>query len=324
MSYYGEWKPYVPVAQRRAKAQRKMAALRKKGVDIQPIKIDGRKIATTFWGDAWCQHLESFSDFSNRLPRGRTYVRNGSVCHLVMKKGHIEAKVVGTEIYEVRVTIKTLSKQHWNQIKAKCSGQIGTLLELLQGNLSDNIMTVVTDRTTGLFPKPAEIQFTCDCPDYAYMCKHVAATLYGVGARLDDDPSLLFRLRGVNHDELIEAQVAAPAGTGKGKSKRLASENLGDVFGIELDTESESLAPKKKSPVRSTKKVAIKKRATSRKGRTTKKKTATRKKVKTKVVATKKPPKTTVKKKAKATVRKKAAKKSRVRKTAATTTIEGN
>ena len=101
------------VAERRRKAAKKMDALRKKGVDIQPVTIEGRKIASSFWGEAWCDHLESFSDFENRLPRGRTYVRNGSVCHMAVAKGEIEAKVSGSELYNVKVSIKTLPGKKW-------------------------------------------------------------------------------------------------------------------------------------------------------------------------------------------------------------------
>ncbi len=261
MSYYGDWKPYVSVAKRRAQATKQMVALRKKGVDIQPIEIEGRKIARSFWGEAWCDHLESFSDYGNRLPRGRTYVRNGSVCHLAIKKGNIDAKVIGSELYEVQVRIDTLEKRKWNAIKKQCSGEIGSLLELLQGDLSDNIMTVVTGRKQGLFPRPAEIHFDCDCPDWAGMCKHIAAVLYGVGARLDNDPSLLFRLRGVNHQDLVDAQVAIPGGTGKGKAKKLSADNLGDVFGIDLDSDDKSTATSQK-PIRkmTTKKKTAKKK----------------------------------------------------------------
>jgi uncharacterized Zn finger protein len=200
MAWYQQWAPYVPVAERRRRAMRKMNALRKKGVDIQPIEIEGRKIAKTFWGEAWCDHLESFSDFENRLPRGRTYVRNGSVCHLAMAKGKIEAKVSGSQIYNLRVRIKTLPAKKWRDVKRRCAGQIGSLLELLEGNLSDHVMEVVTDRKAGLFPLPGEISFDCDCPDWAVMCKHVAAVLYGAGARLDEKPELLFTLRGVKHE----------------------------------------------------------------------------------------------------------------------------
>lgn len=311
MSRYGSWAPYVPVAKRRAQAQKKMASLRKKGIDIQPIEIEGRKIARTFWGDGWCDHLESFSDYSNRLPRGRTYVRNGSVCHLAIKKGQVEAKVAGSDIYEVRVKIDTLSATQWDAIKKQCSGQIGSLLELLQGKLSDRIMSVVTDRRTGLFPKSAEIKFGCDCPDYASMCKHVAAVLYGIGARLDDDPSLLFRLRGVNHEELIETQVAVPSGTGKGKSKRLTTDSLGDLFGIELDSTTDSSQQKNKKVSNTT---GAAKAKPNKKKASVKKKTANKS---TKLAAKKAPSAT---KTSKATKTAKATKTSKATETAKATT----
>jgi uncharacterized Zn finger protein len=235
---YGGWAPYVPVAERQRRAKKKMEALRKKGVDIQPIEIEGRQIAKTFWGRAWCDHLESFSDFENRLPRGRTYVRNGSVCHLAISKGTIEAKVAGSELYTVNISIKTLPSTKWDAVKRKCSGQIGSLIELLQGKLSDHIMEVVTDRQEGMFPLPGEISLKCSCPDYAVMCKHVAAVLYGAGARLDAKPELLFTLRGVNHEDLIQADAerAVANATTRGKSKRLKTSEIGDVFGIELES----------------------------------------------------------------------------------------
>ena len=293
MSWYS-WAPYVPVAQRRRRAQRKMEALRKKGVDVQPVEIEGRKIAKTFWGEAWCDHLESFSDYENRLPRGRTYVRNGSVCHLAMAKGKIEAKVAGSELYNLRIGIKTLPGKKWAAVKRRCAGQIGSLLELLQGNLSDHVMEVVTDRTEGLFPQPGEISLRCDCPDWAVMCKHVAAVLYGVGARLDERPELLFTLRGVNHEELIEtdAEMAVSAATTGGKSKRLAAADLSDVFGIDLDAgnpdqpqqaKAAKKARKKRSPVKraakkGTGKTAKKKPAKKATKKTAKKKRAPRKK----------------------------------------------
>lgn len=236
---WNSWKPYVPVAKRRQQAAKRMEALRKKGVDIQPIEIEGRKIAKTFWGEAWCSHLESFSDYANRLPRGRTYARNGSVCHLAIKKGNVEAKVSGSELYNVQVHVKPLTAKKWGALKRQCSGQIGSLLELLQGDLSDHIMQVVTDRKEGLFPLTGEISFECDCPDWAVMCKHVAAVLYGVGARLDQDPALLFLLRGVNQDELIDAdaQITVPGAARSGGTKRLAPDDLGDVFDIDLVTD---------------------------------------------------------------------------------------
>jgi uncharacterized Zn finger protein len=258
--YYNDWKPYVPVAERRRQAQKKMDKLRAKGVDIQPIEIEGRKIAKTFWGEAWCNHLESFSDYANRLPRGRTYVRNGSVCHLAISEGKVEAKVSGSELYNLRINIKKLPARKWEAVKQRCAGQIGSLVELLQGKLSDHVMEVVTDRKEGLFPRPDEISLHCDCPDWATMCKHVAAVLYGVGSRLDTRPELLFKLRGVDHEELIDtnAQAAVSAATTGGSSKQIAADNLGDVFGIDLDVGSPEPAEPEPSATKASKKPASK------------------------------------------------------------------
>jgi uncharacterized Zn finger protein len=254
MGWY-QWEPYVPVAVRRQRAFKKMQKLLKKGMNIQPVEIEGRKIARTFWGEAWCDHLESFSDYENRLPRGRTYVRNGSVCHLDIAKGEIEAMVSGSELYKVKITIKTLPKKKWTDVKTRCAGQVGSLLELLQGRLSQGVMSVVTDRNKGLFPRPGEISLKCNCPDWAVMCKHVAAVLYGVGARLDEKPELLFLLRGVDHEELIstEADMVATATAGaKSGRRRIADDDLADVFGIEM---SKTASPARAKRSRSREKV---------------------------------------------------------------------
>ena len=263
MSWYA-WRPYVPVAVRRMRALKKMEKLRKKGLDVQPVEIEGRKIARTFWGKAWCDHLESFSDYENRLPRGRTYVRNNSVCHLDIAKGEVKAMVSGSELYKVKVAIRMLARKKWNDVKNRCVGQIGSLLELLQGRLSKNVMTIVTDHNKGLFPLPKEISLKCNCPDWAVMCKHVAAVLYGVGARLDEKPELLFLLRGVNHEELISTEAgavaAATAGT-KGGRRRISDDALADVFGIEM---SEKAPPTKAKPSRGRKKATPKSKKTSK------------------------------------------------------------
>lgn len=241
MSYYG-WKPYVPVAERRAKALRKIKKLKKQGMHIQPVEIATRKIATTFWGKAWCNHIKSFSDYENRLPRGRTYVRNGSVCHLAIEQGKISAIVSGSSLYNVEINIKPLPSEQWLNIKTKCSGQIGSLIELLSGKLSDNVMNAVCHQQQGLFPTPSEISLSCSCPDWATMCKHVTAVLYGVAARLDHSPHQLFLLRGVNHEELIDVSTVISDVTQKGKSKRKRIDDtaLTDVFGIEIENKNET------------------------------------------------------------------------------------
>jgi uncharacterized Zn finger protein len=224
------------MAQRRAKAIRKMAKLIKKGQRISPVEISGRTIASTFWGKAWCDNLESYSDFSNRLPRGRTYVRNGSVLDLQIEPGKVTSVVSGSELYRATIKIKPLKTATWKVVKTTCGQQIGSLVELLQGNLSKGVMEIVTARGGGLFPSPKEIEMSCSCPDWAGMCKHVAATLYGVGNRLDHQPGLLFTLRQVDHMELIAEAGSPVATTFRGKKKLIATSDLADVFGIELDS----------------------------------------------------------------------------------------
>jgi uncharacterized Zn finger protein len=241
MSWWS-YRPYVPVAERRAKAIRKMGKLAKKGQKFSPVKIIGRKIATTFWGKAWCNNLESYSDFSNRLPRGRTYVRNGSVLDLQIEAGRVTSVVCGSEIYRIAIKIKPLNGPAWKAIRTKCGQQIGSLVELLQGKLSKDVMAIVTEPRSGLFPAPHEIEMSCSCPDWAGMCKHLAAALYGVGNRLDGQPELLFTLRQVDQMELITQAGSLIITPAPSKRKSIAAADLADVFGIEFD---ESLAPER-------------------------------------------------------------------------------
>jgi uncharacterized Zn finger protein len=242
-----DWKPYIPVAERRRKALREMEKRRKKGHDISPVVIEGRQIARTFWGKSWCENLERYSDYANRLPRGRTYVRNGSVVDLQIGPGEIKAHVSGSSLYAVTLKIAPVSKKRWNAICKDCSGGIESLVELLQGRFSKGVMERICRQGEGLFPTPAEIRLDCSCPDWASMCKHVAAVLYGVGARLDDQPELLFRLREVDEKELIAtAGTGMPlAGRGPAKEKLLAGEDLAAMFGIDL-AEAPEEKPKRK------------------------------------------------------------------------------
>jgi uncharacterized Zn finger protein len=235
MSFYG-YKPYVPVSVRKEKALRQISKLQKKGLQAQPITARKGKIATTFWGKSWCEHIESFSDYANRLPRGRTYVRNGSVCHLAIEPGLVTAIVAGSSIYNVTIKFQLLDKSKWQAIQKTCAGKIGSLLDLLAGKLSDGVMDVVCNKNNGLFPTPKEINLSCSCPDWATMCKHVAAVLYGVATRLDASPEQLFNLRGVNHAELIDLSKAAVGITKDGatKKRRLANVELSEIFNIDL------------------------------------------------------------------------------------------
>ncbi|VAW83290.1 zinc finger, SWIM-type [hydrothermal vent metagenome] len=257
---YGRWAPYVSVAQRRAKAAKEMKKLVKKGLNIQSVVIEGRKIARTFWGAAWCNHLEKFSDYANRLPRGRTYVRNGSVCHLAISEGKVEAIVSGSSLYKVNIEITPFSAKKWKSIRKQCFGQIGSILELLQGRFSDNVMNIVTHEKQGLFPLPGDIKLSCNCPDWAELCKHIAAVLYGVGARLDHQPELLFLLRNVDHQELITAELnIAASSTGTGKRRRLATKHLSGVFGVDMEEPAKPVRKKKMTKKKSIQKTTKKK-----------------------------------------------------------------
>lgn len=236
MDSWGYYRPYVSAAERRRKAEKTAAKMVRKGQKLSPIKIDGRMIAQTFWGKAWCDHLESFSDYENRLPRGRTYVRNGSVIHLSIAEGKIEALVQGSSLYTVKIDIKCVDQKKWKTLLESCSGEIDSVVELLQGRLSSSVMKTITDRQNGLFPQPKEISLSCSCPDWADMCKHVAAVLYGVGARLDQEPELLFKLRHVDHLELINKATLKAPQKRSAKAQDLNDQDLSNLFGIEIDS----------------------------------------------------------------------------------------
>ena len=231
-----EWKPYVSVAERRRKAALEMQRLKKKGHPVSPVVIEGRTIARTFWGKAWCDNLERYSDFANRLGRGRTYARNGSVVDLQIAAGDVAAMVSGSELYRVSVKVAGVPKARWTSICGDCAGAIDSLVELLQGRFSKGVMERICQQKTGLFPAPAEIEFSCSCPDWASMCKHVAAVLYGIGARLDERPELLFKLRKVDEKDLI-AKAASGLPVSKSRpsaEKVLATDGLSELFGLEM------------------------------------------------------------------------------------------
>lgn len=242
---WGDWKPYVPVAKRRAQAEKAVAKAKKAGKAMQPVIIEGRAIAKTFWGKAWCDNLEAYSDYENRLPRGRTYVRNGSVVDLAIEPGRIRAQVIGSSLYTVEIAIAALPEARWKKLAQECTGSIASLVELLQGKLSKAVMERICAPKTGLFPAPREIRFECSCPDWATMCKHVAAVLYGVGARLDEAPELLFTLRQVSANDLVAQAAELPAAGKKAppRGRVLDDDRLADVFGIEMA--APDAAPKK-------------------------------------------------------------------------------
>ncbi|MSQ73296.1 MAG: hypothetical protein EXR27_18740 [Betaproteobacteria bacterium] len=283
---YYQWKPYVPVAQRRRNAERAAARQQKKtGRTLSPVSAARGAITSTFWGKAWCANLERYSDFANRLPRGRTYMRNGSVIDLTIAAGKISAQVMGSDLYQVSVNIAAVPATQWQALGGDCAGSIDSLVELLQGRLSNAVMERICRPQTGLFPSPKEIKFNCSCPDWAAMCKHVAAVFYGVGARLDEQPDLLFTLRKVDAKDLISRAGAGPQLAKKtpAAGRILDDSRLADVFGIEMaDTVAPALQ-EKMLPVAPGRKPA-KKKAPARKEKVVKRKVVKRKVVKRKVV----------------------------------------
>jgi uncharacterized Zn finger protein len=253
---YRGWRPYVSVAQRRRQAEREMQKRKKHGHAVSPVIIEGRAIVKTFWGKSWCENLEGYSDYENRLPRGRTYVRNGSVVDLQIKPGVINAWVSGSDLYEISLTVAPVAKSRWKSICDDCAGAIDSLVELLQGRFSKGVMERICRQSHGLFPTPAELKLSCSCPDGAYLCKHVAAVLYGIGARFDHQPELLFRLRGVDEKELIvKAGKGLPLVKQGLAPARVLGGDLSDIFGLDMGQSSAPKLPKKKA--RAAKKSAV-------------------------------------------------------------------
>ncbi len=257
MNYWG-YPRYVSVGEKKQNSKKKLEQLRKKNNDIEPVIIEGRTLAHTWWGKAWNNNLEGYADYSNRIGRGRSYVRCGCVLDLKISEGRVQSLVMGSETkpYSVVVNIKALEKSVWGKIKNVCEGKLGSLQELLLGKFPKALNAIFTAHGNGLFPSPKEIGFSCSCPDWASMCKHVAATLYGVGARLDKDPNLFFALRKIEINDLISETVKGKAKELLTKAKKKSSriiedQDLSSVFGIELDSDSK---PAKKIKAKATQK----------------------------------------------------------------------
>jgi len=243
MAWYGSggwdyYPPYVSVAEKKALGARALAPLLKKAKRAaEPVVAPrGRRFTTTFWGQAWADNLARYADLANRLPRGRAYLRNGSVLDLVIRPGQVEAYVAGSELYRVTIGLTPLAKMRWRRMVTRCTGRIGSLVGLLRGELSDEVLAVLTDAREGLFPSPRELALDCSCPDGARLCKHIAAVLYGVSVRLDTRPELFFDLRQVDQAELIGSATAGAVGRSRpAEGKRIAAGRLSAVFGIELE-----------------------------------------------------------------------------------------
>lgn len=302
MSGFRMWAPYVPVATRLFNATKAAESKAKKtGRTAQPVTVSGRRIGTTFWGKAWCENLVTWKDYDNRLPRGMTYLQNGSVVDLHITPLNADAIVAGSEPYTVQIQFKAIPQSHWTTLRKKCTSNINSLLDLLSGKFSSGVMEHLTSTQTGLFPAAQDLKMSCSCPDSSRCCKHIAAVFYAIAVRLDHQPQLLFQLRGVDHLELVAHAVNADnleRELSPTNSSDLQIDNLGELFGIELATSS-SEAPTLPEPAdnppnlrtETIKQTAVKKKSTPKQLTTPKKPTAanTKPAAKTKAVKKTKP-----------------------------------
>jgi len=249
--HYG-YPKYVSVAEKRAKAEKKLAALKKKNPGIQPVVIEGKALAKTWWGKAWNKNLERYADYANRIDRGRSYVRHRAVLDLQIQPGKVSGLVMGGAAapYRVTVTIKPTPQKQWQHIKNQCKGKMESIKQLMAGKFPKALEELFTQKEKGLFPSPKEIELDCSCPDSAVMCKHVAAVLYGIGVRLDQDPGLFFVLRKAKVNDLISETVKETKkdllNRSKKKSPKIIDEesrNLSDMFGIDLDMNGSAPLP---------------------------------------------------------------------------------
>lgn len=236
MSYYPS---YVSVEEKRAKADRQLKKLQKKHKDLEPIILEGRTIASSWWGKAWNRNLESYADYANRISRGKSYVRNHAVLDLKIRRGEVTALVQGSSSrpYHVEIRIDTLTPEQWRRITELCNRRIDSMEELLSGKFPKELEQLFQEQSYGLFPSPKQIHFDCSCPDYAYMCKHVAAALYGIGARLDKDPLLFFTLRDADVTDLIRLSLerrmeSMLKNAGKKTDRVVPEDQVAELFGI--------------------------------------------------------------------------------------------
>ncbi|MCI6885966.1 MAG: SWIM zinc finger family protein [Lachnospiraceae bacterium] len=211
-----------------------------KGKVLDPIVVSGRQIVKSWWGKAWSDNLEQYADFESRLERGKRYVRTGTVVDLKINHGRILARVQGRRKtpYKTEIRISPLSEERCQKIIQNCGRRVENLEELVDGNFPDDLKELFLGKD-GLFPAPREISFSCSCPDWALMCKHVAAVLYGVGVRLDEDPLLFFELRGIDAgrfiDVTLQSKVEQMLSHVDCRSERIIQDRkIEELFGMQL------------------------------------------------------------------------------------------
>lgn len=235
---------YISISDQKAMALKSKKRLEKNlNRSLEPIILASTKLATSWWGKMWNTNLERYAEYSNRIGRGKTYVKNELVIDLQIEESKVFAYVQGKrrDPYQIAIYIDPTKPGLIEQIKEKCQGKLDTVEELLEGKFSKEISSIFMIQGAGLFPEPKEIKFRCSCPDYTSCCKHVSAVLYGIGSKLDVNPLLFFTLRGINLDDFLKDVIISKTENilDKGikcKSKRIIDNaNIEDLFDIDLD-----------------------------------------------------------------------------------------
>lgn len=234
------FQPYkIPTATELEKKKEK-SRTRLRGHDLKPIVIEGKTLGRTWWGKAWNQNLESYADYSNRVGRGKTYVRQGMVIHLNIEEAQVFGLVQGRKKapYEILVKIEPSTEDDIKAIGEISRQHVESFESLLHGEFPKELEVLFTRKGFGLFPSPKEIDFYCSCPDHAYMCKHVAAVLYGIGSRLDEDPQLFFTLRQINGINFIKESIDVVLtdmlnGAGVKTERTISEEKAKRLFGFD-------------------------------------------------------------------------------------------
>ena len=227
------------IAELREKVRDSSKIAAKKKLQYEPIgPVSRRDVCTSWWGKAWCANLEQYADFESRLGRGKRYMKSGTVIDLKIRKGRIEARVQGTRKtpYKVEIRISPLSEEKCDALIEKCGRRINNMECLIKGEFPSELKELFTSEN-GFFPSPKEISFSCSCPDWALMCKHVAAAMYGIGVRLDENPFYFFELRGIDVDRFInvalESKVESMLKNADKRTERMIDNaDLTALFGV--------------------------------------------------------------------------------------------
>lgn len=216
-------------AELKKRAVARLNELREEGEELHPVVADSRKLASHFWGSAWMKQLALCEAGGLALSPGRSLLRHSCVLDLSVSGGHIAAKVMGEYVYDVIVDVAPLRDEALDELRYACSRRVSSLTALLEGKLDEDLLHLLCRSEGGLLPSPEEWRMGCTCPDWGEPCPHEAAAVYAAGVLVDDDPSLLFQLRGIRPEDLLATDCIQCEET------NFDAKSLESLFGIEID-----------------------------------------------------------------------------------------